>query len=673
MDKKFSVLFKDIRYDNLQLENRPWRPALAYIIFGVLWIVFSDKILSLLVTDLETYGRMQTYKGWFYVLVTGLLLYVLVKLDNRRLFEMTRLIAKKNEDLVSFSEELIAMEEELEKKLHELNAITSDLKHQSEFNDELFNSSNTAIWVYKFTGENVNCNRFCTEKLGWKPNEKDVYWANYLSDKDAVELEDILNTVSDFGAVIGMELEFQGIDGESMILLCNMTKIVDPATREVVIVSFGTDITTERMNEKRLLELATTDPLTKLTNRAAFMNDVIGYFESGKRIAFFLIGLDNFKYLNDLYGHGYGDALLVKLSEALKSNFDKACIYRWSGDEFLVMREAKSDQDVDDMARDILALAKKKWEIRDIIYRSSASVGVVLYPDNGDDPKQIVANLDLALSYAKRSGKGQYQYVTDKFVEALQYEATMEKALKEAIADDRLKLVGQPIVNMLTGELESVEILLRWPNNPLSENNIGKVISLAEKTGLIISVDKWVIEDTFKTMRQYAGQMKSLKFAVNISVQSFHSRGFIDFLQSRLQLYKIDPKQVELEITEYSLVKDIDKSLEIIDQIKALGVSIALDDFGTKFSSLNYLSKLPFDVLKIDKSYIDQIINEPKDKAIVKSLVNLSKDLGLSTVVEGIEIMEQRDMVVEMGCVYGQGYLFSKPKPIESIFTEFNI
>jgi diguanylate cyclase (GGDEF)-like protein len=390
-------------------------------------------------------------------------------------------------------------------------------------------------------------------------------------------------------------------------------------------------------------------------------------------LAFFLIGLDNFKYLNDLYGHKYGDELLRLLSDAFKSNFSKSDIYRWSGDEFLIMKEMNNHIRVDSVASEIMEITKRKWDIFDIAYRSSASVGVVLYPDNGDGPREIVANLDMALSHAKRSGKGQYQFVTDTFMQSIQYEAAMEKALKDAIAEDKLKLIAQPIVNMQTGKAVSLEMLLRWPDNPVSERNIGKVISFAEKTGLIIAIDKWVIENTLKIVKAYNGRAPELKFAINISVQSFHAKNFIDFMKKKLEEHQVNPSRIELEITEYSLVKDMDRSLGTINSIKALGVGIALDDFGTKFSSLNYLSKMPFDILKIDKSYVDQILNESKDLAIVKNVVNLSRDIGLSTIVEGIEVEEQRDMLVEIGCVYGQGYLFSRPKDIETIFEEFNM
>lgn len=672
MDKRFHVLNKDVRYDNLNFENRPWRPTMAYIIIGFLWIVFSDKLLSFMVQDIEVYEQMQTYKGSFYVLMTGALLYLLIKLDNRKIFEITRLLSKKNEELVSFSEELIAMEEELQKKLTELNKVAIDLKHQSDFNEEIFNSSNMAMWVFRNTGQVLNSNKFCHEQFEWR-DSREVYWPDYLLDKEAIQIAEVLKILDTEHVVTGLEMSFSAQSGETLILLCNMANIVDPNTREDVVVAYGTNITKERKNEKRLLELATTDTLTNLYNRAAFENDILENFEKGKRLAFFLIGLDNFKYLNDLYGHKYGDELLRLLSDAFKSNFSKSDIYRWSGDEFLIMKEMNNHIRVDSVASEIMEITKRKWDIFDIAYRSSASVGVVLYPDNGDGPREIVANLDMALSHAKRSGKGQYQFVTDTFMQSIQYEAAMEKALKDAIAEDKLKLIAQPIVNMQTGKAVSLEILLRWPDNPVSERNIGKVISFAEKTGLIIAIDKWVIENTLKIVKAYNGRAPELKFAINISVQSFHAKNFIDFMKMKLEEHQVNPSRIELEITEYSLVKDMDRSLGIINSIKALGVGIALDDFGTKFSSLNYLSKMPFDILKIDKSYVDQILNESKDLAIVKNVVNLSRDIGLSTIVEGIEVEEQRDMLVDIGCVYGQGYLFSRPKDIETIFEEFNM
>ena len=670
MDKNFRILNLDVRYDDIDLMNKPWKPTLFYMIFGFFWILFSDKILATFVKDINLYSQIQMYKGWFYVVITGLLLYFLIKADNRTVYALTRQIARKNEELVTFSEELVAMEEELEKKLSKLNKLTTQTKHQKAFIEEIYNSSNMVIMVWKPSGEIVDCNAYFLELLGMDACPVGEKWADLFQiPATDLDVQKVIQRIIQDKKVSDIETEITTSEGNTLNMIWNMSYILDPVTKENVIASYGANITGERQKERRLLEVATTDSLTNLKNRAAYESEIQTWIEEKEAFTLYLIGLDNFKYLNDLYGHLYGDILLEKMGNVLTRTFESCPIYRWSGDEFLIIDTKSSVEEVDHVIHSIMEIAKQKWTIRDIEYSSSASVGIVRYPFNGVTTTNLASNLDIALNHAKKKGKGGYQFFTDAFVESLRYEADMEKALYDATVQNELTLNYQPIIDMHTNEIVSFEALLRWPNNPMNERNIGKVISFAEKSGQIIMVDMWVIDRVFQTLKLHGHVFYGLKVSINLSVQSFHSKNFTRFLKSKISEYGIDPGMVELEITEYSLVQDMEKSTEIILDIKELGFKIALDDFGTKYSSLNYLSKLPFDVLKVDKSYIDNIIEDTKDKLIVDNLVKLSTDLELVTIIEGIETIEQKDILLEMGCQYGQGYLFYKPMPMESLLS----
>lgn len=673
MDKNFRILNLDIRYDDIKLSNKPWKPALAYVIFGFLWIAFSDSVLSYFVSDMDTYGKIQMYKGWFFIIGTGFMLYYMIKADNHKAYKMTKEIARKNEELVTFSEELVAMEADLEKQLVDLNALTKVIKHQKDFINEIFNSSNMLIMVWKPCGELVNCNTYFREMLQLDKSPLGAKWTEVCQLKeDDIDFKEITQAILKNGKVSDIETEVRTEAGEIVNIIWNMSYLVDPVTKEDVIASYGANITGERQKERRLLEVATTDPLTSLKNRAAFESEIVDWIEEKEAFTLYLIGLDNFKYLNDLYGHLYGDILLEKMGNVLSRAFSGCRIYKWSGDEFLIVDEKSEVGDVNRMIRSIMSLVINKWSLKDIEYSSSASVGIVRYPYNGLTLSNLASNLDIALNHAKRNGRGQHQFFSETFMESIRYEADLEDALSTAILEDDLELNYQPIYDMSTNQVVSLEALLRWPNNPLNESNIGRVISLAEKTGQITIIDKWVIRKVFEDIQNHPASMGKVQVSINISVQSFHSKNFTRFLQEQLKLYEVDPHNIELEITEYSLAEDINKSAEIIHSIKALGVKIALDDFGTKYSSLNYLSKLSFDVLKIDKSYIDHIMTDYKDQAIVKHLIKLSSDLSLTTIVEGIENAEQSRILMGMGCQYGQGYYYCKPKPLDEILGIFD-
>ncbi|WP_430885628.1 putative bifunctional diguanylate cyclase/phosphodiesterase [Fusibacter sp. JL216-2] len=673
MDKNFRILNLDIRYDDIKLSNKPWKPALAYVIFGFLWITFSDSVLSYFVSDMDTYGKIQMYKGWFFIIGTGFMLYYMIKADNHKAYKMTKEIARKNEELVTFSEELVAMEADLEKQLVDLNALTKDIKHQKDFINEIFNSSNMLIMVWKPCGELVNCNTYFREMLQLDKSPLGAKWTEVCQlEEDDIDFQEITQAILKNGKVSDIETEVRTEAGEIVNIIWNMSYLVDPVTKEDVIASYGANITGERQKERRLLEVATTDPLTSLKNRAAFESEIVDWIEEKEAFTLYLIGLDNFKYLNDLYGHLYGDILLEKMGNVLSRAFSGCRIYKWSGDEFLIVDEKSEVGDVNRMIRSIMSLVINKWSLKDIEYSSSASVGIVRYPYNGLTLSNLASNLDIALNHAKRNGRGQHQFFSETFMESIRYEADLEDALSTAILEDDLELNYQPIYDMSTNQVVSLEALLRWPNNPLNESNIGRVISLAEKTGQITVIDKWVIRKVFEDIQNHPASMGKVQVSINISVQSFHSKNFTRFLQEQLKLYEVDPHNIELEITEYSLAEDINKSAEIIHSIKALGVKIALDDFGTKYSSLNYLSKLSFDVLKIDKSYIDHIMTDYKDQAIVKHLIKLSSDLSLTTIVEGIENAEQSRILMGMGCQYGQGYYYCKPKPLDEILGIFD-
>lgn len=291
----------------------------------------------------------------------------------------------------------------------------------------------------------------------------------------------------------------------------------------------------------------------------------------------------------------------------------------------------------------------------------SLSIGITKFPMDGIDAFTLLKNSEMALNNAKNKGRDRYEFYKSELQKEFEFQTNVEIEIDKAISNDEFELNFQPIYELETDKLGSVEILLRLNNQNLGNISIGKIITIAEQSGQIINVDRWVIKTVFKMIKEHFNKEKTCLFSMNLSAQSFNSKKFIKFIKEQIEVFKIDTGNVEFEITEYSFLNDTRKSVTMMNALKSMGFKIALDDFGTRYSSLNYLAKLPFDRLKIDKSYIDNILEHNNDQIIVEQIIELSNKLGLKTVAEGIELAKQKELLLTYGCDYGQGYYLSKP------------
>jgi len=423
-----------------------------------------------------------------------------------------------------------------------------------------------------------------------------------------------------------------------------------------------------RAKNKKIVQLLTKDPITMLSNRPVFERDVNALIQKKEPFSIYKMGIDNFKFLNDLHGLDYGDLFLNEVSSAIRElNHLKA--YRWSGDEIFIIEETILRKDIEHTIRQLNDIVRKPVDLDGMTYNATSSIGIVRFPSDGNNLTELYRGLDLALNAAKTNGKNQHSYFYKTFLEEIRYASNLKDELNAAMKEDHLRLIYQPIYQMESGKIKGLEILLRWPNNSFKEHNIGNIIHFAEKTGQILSVDKWVVHNAFKSIKSYCSALGSTLISINISAQSFHSEEFYEHIIYEAKKHSIDPHYIELEITEYSIVQDVKRSKVMMDRLKKLGFRIALDDFGTKYSSLNYLSKLPFDTLKIDKSYVDYIAKNSKDRIIVEHIIHLTRELGITTIAEGVEFEEQNELLHQMGCSYGQGYYKSKPMDLVSAIS----
>ena len=654
-----------------ELSNNPWKTILIYTLFGGSWILFSDRILEVILDNPEKVNQFQTYKGWFYVAITAMLLYFLIKFDNLKIFSLMKDVNEKNQDLLSYSEELLAIEEELHLKIKDLNTSMDSLEKHKDYVNEIFNNSNTMIVIWSLEGEIIDVNQYFVELMKYEKNEViGNKWANYIHPDETFSFSEFIELLKSKKRVRNNKGRVVTKTGETRSVLWNDKIIKNPNTDEYFIVSFGINVTLEKEKERKIWELAFTDKLTGLKNKISFENDIDDLIQEGQSFVLYYIDFDNFKNLNDMMGHNYGDRFLYDYSKSLKQLLPNHWIYRWSGDEFLIIDKSGQAEVVDLTVDGIMKMTRQKWLISEMEYYPSVSMGITRCPHDGLNVTDLLKNAEMALYKSKAEGKSQYRFYEKQFQSDLERVILIESSINKVLHSEGFVLNYQPIYHLKTMEITGFEVLLRWNDKDLTVST-GEVISIAEKTGQILDIDRWVIDNSFKCLQTHFSN-SPYTMSINLSSQSLISNSIIGFIEDKIIEYGIHPSKVEFEVTEYSIIENFTVSVKIIHALKALGFKIALDDFGTRYSSLNYLSRIPFDTLKIDKSYIDNITVVGKDPIIVEQVIHLANKLGLKTIAEGIETESQREFLAALGCSDGQGYLMSRPVDIERLLEKVN-
>ncbi|MFT2112395.1 putative bifunctional diguanylate cyclase/phosphodiesterase [Marinomonas sp. 2405UD68-3] len=431
------------------------------------------------------------------------------------------------------------------------------------------------------------------------------------------------------------------------------------------------------------LNLLRNDSLTGLLNRNSFLYSLQNSIEIAKKndweFSIIYIDLDNFKKVNDQYGHATGDDLLVEFSKKLteitnneRSNSSpnthyKNALARLSGDEFIA--SISNNNNLLDIVDDINSLFNNGFLVEKTRHNVYASIGIAHFPADATEAKELISCADAAMYAAKENGKNQYCIFSTNIDQKTKRRQFIEQTLSNALNQNALKLVFMPIYNTATCKIEAFEVLLRCPE--LAKTSIGpdEFIPIAESSGLIRSIDLWVLENAFQNFETLKKQHNFKGYlSINISGMELGNDAFPSELKKRIIQYKIDPQKIELEITETSLVSIDDKSLSLFHKIKALNVKISLDDFGTGYSSFNQLSSFPVDTLKIDKTFIDTLENINKDEhSLLNIILSLAELYNLKVIAEGVETKKQMDHLMWYGCHLMQGYYLSKPIPFDDL------
>lgn len=425
--------------------------------------------------------------------------------------------------------------------------------------------------------------------------------------------------------------------------------------------------------------LAHHDPLTQVANRLLFHDRLEHSLARAKRmklrLAILYIDLDRFKNVNDSLGHHVGDEVLCTVTERLSNLVREAdTLARLGGDEFVIILEQfKKTDDVGRYVEKLLREMAQTIEIFDQQLHVTASVGISLYPENGDDVDSLMQAADIAMYQAKGNGSNIYQFYSAEMNVNARESLLLENQLRDALKKKQLVLYYQPQVELKTGRLIGFEALIRWNHPDLGVVSPLDFIPLAEKSGLIVPIGEWILHTACKQMKNIQEQWQlPLVMAVNISPRQFLHPSFVQTVAEVLYRTKLKPGFLELEITESMVMGDVDLAISKMNEFNKMGVQLAIDDFGTGYSSLEYLKKFPIAKLKIDQSFVRGLGSDANDAAIVNSVIALGKSMNLEVIAEGVETVEQLDFLKKEGCDQGQGYLFSKPLPVAELTPLLN-
>ncbi len=420
--------------------------------------------------------------------------------------------------------------------------------------------------------------------------------------------------------------------------------------------------------EDEMSHLAQHDALTDLPNRLLLNDRLTQAISIARRnhsqLAVLFLDLDGFKHINDSLGHSVGDKLLQSVAGRLLACVRKSdTVSRQGGDEFVILlSEVTHAADAAIIAAKIIAELKKGHRIGKHRLRISASVGLSTYPNDGEDAETLIKNADMAMYDAKQSGRDKYRFFKSQMSLRAVERQSLEEQLRSALERQELLVHYQPKVNLKTGALTGVEALLRWQHPERGLLLPRQFLPIAEDSGMIVAIGQWVLRQACTQMREWldAGLL-AVPVAVNISALEFLSRQFVPGVQDALKNACLDPKYLELELTETVLMRHAEPTAYTLGQLKAIGLRLAIDDFGTGYSSLSYLTRFPIDTLKLDHSFLNDIIVDSDRAIIVDAVVSLGRSLKKRVIAEGVETPEQLRFIQELGCDEGQGYYFSPP------------
>jgi diguanylate cyclase (GGDEF)-like protein/PAS domain S-box-containing protein len=629
-----------------------------YAIFGILWILLSDRLLDYILRDMEEYKNFQTYKGWFYILITTLMVYLLIR--NKMLL------------LRSEIHKTARAYKELSLTHNEMVKIETELIEQKKLTDNIISEAPVIIVIHD-EDKIISCNPYAKQLCGYTEDEiNEAGWIELLIPKEYHSY--VYKTLQDIRQeklFINYEFPIVTKDGTRINILWN-SNFLNRNQKENYFVSFGTNIDERKRYEEKVKQLAFYDTLTGLPNRAMFELEINNQINSNMLDSHFMIvyiDIDNFKNINDSMGHQVGDMFLTYLSECLKSEvLEPNIVARLGGDEFAILYLEITKEEMMGKIETIRKRINKTWSIENHHFYISMSVGVVTYPGDGMTSTTLLKNADIAMYTAKREGKNRVLFYEENINDYNSRHMKMINNLQYGIDEEQFLLYYQPQFKLDTGEIIGMEVLVRWIHPVEGFISPDEFIPLAEETGQIYKLERWIITKALeqKKVWEEAGY-QDLIMSINLSGKTLTSSMNFEELEQIITNSSVDFDKVVIEITETASISDVEIVINHLNRLKKKGIKVALDDFGTGYSSLNYLKKFPINIIKLDKSFIDAINENGIDTLLIKNILTLAHDLQFEVVAEGIETKEQLAYLRDHFCESGQGYLLSIPIPLEKM------
>ena len=535
----------------------------------------------------------------------------------------------------------------------------------------LFDRNLAGVYRARIDGRILDCNDACLHILGLSSVEEldnRTIFDFYTTSSDA---EELVRRVRRDGAVSGVETSLRRADGSPIWVLQNVSLGSSPQSKEILEATL-IDLTERKQAEEKIRYQAFHDALTDLPNRTLFgdrLSVAVAHAERRHRqVAVLFLDLDRFKVINDTLGHTIGDHLLQQMGERLKNCVrGEDSVARVGGDEFaILLMDLMRPADATVVAQKILDVIAQPTTVDGHELYTTASIGIAMSPADGVDAETLLKNADNALYRAKEAGKNNYQLCTPSMTQLAAERLSMENALRQALDRNELLVVYQPQFDLTTRKITAVEALLRWDRPGVGIVGPAEFIDTAEESRLIVPIGEFVLDTTLHQAKIW-GQEFPIRVAVNVSAAQFRQRYLVRAIRNALEEHSVDPTRLEVEITESTAMQNPTTTAEILQELKKLGVSIAIDDFGIGHSSLNYLKRFPIDGLKIDKTFVQDMVSDPSDAGIVSAIIAMAHALNLRVTAEGVETEDQLAFLAARGCAFIQGYLVGKPASAEAI------
>lgn len=473
--------------------------------------------------------------------------------------------------------------------------------------------------------------------------------------------------------IVEFEELIQDSNDKVTYLLRKYIPIDDAETNQKRFISFGVDITERKLSEERITYLAYYDGLTGLSNRTLFIDHANLALKNHKStetlLAFYFFDIDNFKFINDSLGHTKGDILLQMVGARLKRIMTEVdTVARFGGDEFAILKvDVPNKSAAAEFAQKILDILSQPFHIMGRDLFTTVSMGIALSPNDGVSSSELLKNSDMAMYKAKELGRNNYKFYTNELILRSEKRLYIENSLRKAIQNEELVLFFQPKISTLTNQVCGAEALIRWKHPERGWVPPVEFIPVAEDSGIIERIGDWVLDEACRLKKEWKEKnLPTFPVSINVSGKQLARANWSHRVQSTILQYNINPEEIELELTESSIMENPEKSIEAFEYLSGLGIKVSIDDFGTGYSSLSYLKKINADVLKIDRSFVIDLELNEDDRAICKAIINMAHSLGMEVIAEGVENAAQRDLLHDLGCHMIQGYLYSKPLPAEN-------